>query len=261
MSGPEVLRPDPIALEQVDAAGLTAFVSERSPSRVGRYFETLIEYWLRFVLKVDLLGVGVQVRRGGVTIGELDFVYRDNRGTVCHLEVAVKFYLHEPRSSGSHFPGPNASDNFEAKASKLFGPQLGLSVEHREDVEARHGLVKGQVFYHVDGERPTVLPDRMSPDHACGAWLRASELASLCGEGGGGVLMAKPHWFAPVLSAPVLPTAVLVDRLVRHFARGGSPQLMSLRDANHPTNEVSRVMVVPDSWPGAKDVVDTAANE
>jgi len=112
VGGPNVASIAPLAAEDIDTTSLDDFLAERGPvHRVGRYFEQLVHYWLCYVRGVELLGAGLQIRDGKRTIGELDFVYRDEHGTVVHCEVSVKFFLHHPRAGTSDFPGPNASRN------------------------------------------------------------------------------------------------------------------------------------------------------
>ena len=91
-----------------DGGCLPNHAARYSGHRVGYYFESLIDHCLRCGDGVEMLASGLQVRDGGRTIGELDFVFRDRQGRVCHWEVAVKFYLYcaDWQVAGSHFIGP-----------------------------------------------------------------------------------------------------------------------------------------------------------
>jgi len=246
--GSAVASPAVLQAEQIDPDALQRFLGEDPPHRVGRYFEQLVHYWLVHVRGVELLGAGLQIRNGKRTIGELDFVYRDEDGVVVHCEVAVKFFLHHPRHGHSDFPGPNASDNFELKTNKLFEQQLELSREHFPAVERRQAFVKGMVFYR--SRRPDELPERMSPNHASGKWIYADDLDQLQQHAAaGGIIVTKPHWLAPLAGAAITDMLSLVADLRTHFAGDrGHPVMISLSDGS-TTEEIERMFVVPQHWP------------
>ncbi len=233
----------------VDAEALQAFLDARPVHRVGRYFENLLHYWLLNIRKVEMIGAGVQIREGKRTIGELDFIYRDEAGAVVHCEAAVKFFLHHERPGASHFPGPNASDDFEQKTAKLFDKQLEFSRAHYPEVDLRHAFVKGIVFYRGD-VRCDVLPSRMAPDHLRGSWIRSEELASLRERDDVvGSIAQKPHWLAPCATRPRIDMPALADQLGLHF-RGTNPHpvMLSLCD-RISDREVDRLFVVSKHWP------------
>lgn len=233
----------------VDGQSLSAFLADPLPHRVGHYFESLLHFWLREVRQLEMVGAGVQVRDGKRTIGEVDFLYRDEAGSLTHCEAAVKFFLHHPRVTGSHFPGPNASDDYERKMTKLFGQQLPLSREHFPDVVQRHAFVKGMLFCHETAPAPTELPDRMPANHGSGTWLRWSELqadhdrreTAVC-------IVNKPYWLAPQADAVPLSWSALCGELEGHFAGRAHPVLLSVR-ADSSGHEVMRTFVVSDDWP------------
>ncbi len=247
--GDNVAPPATLASDDIDAASLQTFLTEQGDAhRVGRYFERLVQYWLVHVRQVELLAAGLQIRDGKRTIGELDFVYRDDDGAVVHCEVAVKFFLHYRNDGVSDFPGPNASDNFELKTGKLFGQQLELSRVHYPSVQRREAFVKGMAFYR--SERPKMLPARMSDQHAAGRWIRAGELGQLLdGEPLAAAIAHKPHWLAPVAMAVVDDLASVVAGLDTHFSDAGAhPIMVSLRDPSTLV-EVERMFVVSSTWP------------
>ena len=238
----------------IDSAALEAFIAERPGHRVGRYFETLVHFWLKHVRKVEMVGAGVQIRDGKRTLGEIDFLFRDEEGRLNHCEAAVKFFLHHPSDSGSHFPGPNASDNFELKTDRLFGHQLHISEEHYPEVEVRMAFVRGQIFYKAGIDAPTSLPARMAPDHLRGTWLRESELANLdVYEDAVGRIADKPHWLAPVIGALRLPMPELTSQLSAHFARSDHPVMVDIMTSDAGL-EIQRLFVTSDLWPNRPDV-------
>lgn len=169
--------------------------------RVGHYFEQLIHHYLDEMRGLEIVAHGLQIHEGGRTIGEIDFLYRNDHGVLCHMEAAVKFYLYLPGSNelGSQFIGPNAADTFERKMGRLFNHQLRLSEGRFPEVSQRHAFVKGRIFYHPLQPLPESLPVRLSHAHLHGSWIRQSELdlLAISSESRMFRVLQKPHWLAP----------------------------------------------------------------
>lgn len=243
------LLPADQAMPDVDAAQLSAFLAERSSHRVGYYFEALLLFWLQEVCGLEIVGAGMQIREAKRTVGELDLVFRDEQGALTHWEASVKFFLHHPRPATSHFPGPNARDNFEAKMAKLFDQQLPLSVEHLPEVTVRQAVVKGTAFYHPTIARPDALPERMALDHATGVWIRSSEMSVIAnGAWTVGLVATKPWWLAPPTSQAWIPKEQLIAGLRVHFADVGHPVMVWLATSADDVTP-SCWFVVGDNWP------------
>ena len=241
-----------------DPAALEACCHARSQYRVGRYFEDLVHFYLKSVRGFEIVERGLQIQEDGRTVGEIDFLYRDHDGVLCHCETAVKFFLHasESNDSGSHFIGPNSADNFERKTRRLLDHQLPLSESRFPNVAKREAFVKGRIFYHPRQDTPTLLPDLLSKDHLSGSWIRESEL-DLLGASDGETrycVARKPHWLAPDqanASDATLRTADEIRRLLRiHFSERRTPQLVNvLSEGDEQWQESDRVFVVSDQWP------------
>jgi len=246
----------------VSGHGLPAPQDRYAGHRVGHYFETLLDYWLRIEAGVEMLAHGLQIRDGGRTLGELDFVFRNRQDRVCHWEVAVKFYLYcaDRQVAGSHFIGPNARDTFERKWDRMQRKQLPLCRQVFPHVEECSAFVKGRIFYHPEQVEPARLPEGLMPDHLKGIWLRHSELAWLeaasqerewvfC-------VLQKPLWLAPVSlgetdTAPMGFEPFKSD-LDRHFLHCDHPILVgALRQGNGGWEEHERLFIVSDLWPGS----------
>lgn len=234
-----------------------------STHRVGAYVERLVRIWLELTPGVTAIGQGILLREGKRTMGELDFLFTRQRKRH-HLEVALKFYLHHPLSGElspadmSHFPGPNATDNFEKKRDRLLSHQLPLGRAAFPEIQASHALVKGIVFYRPGEGPPDHLPAAMNPAHRRGIWIRANEISRLVEEPWArncrGLIMTKPHWlcgWSADGAEAVTPVAELHDTLREHFAdprTTDSPVLLSLANEG-ATQESTRVFVVPAHWP------------
>lgn len=233
----------------VDLDHLEAFLAERDEHRVGRYFEHLLLYWFVHVRKVELVGAGVQIKdEQNRTLGEMDFLFRDDDGRLNHCEAAVKFFLHYPNDDGSHFPGPAARDNFERKSTQLFTKQLLMSEVHAPDVEVRLAFMRGRVFERVGVPGPEVLPHRMAPDRLGGLWVRESDLGLLDPLGDVGFhIVQKPHWFAPSIDGEVLTRGQFDDQLSSHFDGPAYPVMVSIRGSD--SSELHRCFVLPTAWP------------
>lgn len=250
VTGENVASPHKLDRGDIDLERLEAFLGPQPVHRVGRYFESLLHYWLVHLRQVELIEAGLQIRDGKRTIGEIDFLYRNESGVLVHCEASVKFFLHYPRQGVSDYPGPNASDDFERKATKLFDQQLPLSKQHAPDVEVREAFVKGMIFYRWQQQSPAQRPARMSDDHLRGQWLRESELDMLAARPDTeGTIAEKPHWLAPALG-PAMPAPELADRLRRHFAsERPHPVMLCLRGTSGESVQSERAFVVNDRWP------------
>lgn len=251
VAGENVAVTEPITLDEIDADHLRGFLAGQPESRrVGRYFEHLVHYWLKHVRKVEVVETGLQLKDGKITVGEIDFLYRNERDQLVHLETSIKFFLHAPGATPSEFPGPNARDNFEAKATKLFDKQLPASNGRIDDVAVREGLVKGLIFY-PDDVVATPWLDRLAPDHLTGRWFHATAANDLETLGGAFTIMDKPHWLAPTSTDTRMTFAQLAERLSAHFSSTGHPLMLSVCDEATPAVETSRCFVVPETWPTA----------
>ncbi|MFK5922792.1 MAG: DUF1853 family protein [Verrucomicrobiota bacterium] len=231
--------------------------------RVGYYFESLVHYWLKAMRKVEILAQGHQIVENGRTLGELDFVFRDEQGVLTHWEVAVKFYLYcsEIEVKGSHYIGPNAGDTFELKRDKVFARQLPLSEKLFPELEVRQAFVKGRIFYHpqtvVADERPLGL----MAGHLRGTWIRSSELSWLESGAEAGKaayhLIEKPHWLADFCESnyenSLLDFQTIKEHLQTHFSQQKQPVLISvLTQRDDSWQECERVFVVADDWPAIR---------
>jgi len=224
-------------------------VVERN-GKVGHYFESLIECWLERIRGCEIIAHRQQVIEAGKTLGELDFVFRDEEGRLNHWETAVKFYLCDPenRVDGSCFIGPNTADTLERKYRRLTEHQLPLSERLHPGVTIRRAFVKGRIYrnpFHQETDSVAVL----NPQHLRGRWLRLGQLDWLdeIEQGGpcGYRVLAKPYWLH---SAPFEAVDVnnLRAGLRSHFE--GSKKSIHV-GISRDDLEIERLFVVADEWP------------
>ncbi|MDB4743980.1 DUF1853 family protein [Planctomicrobium sp.] len=244
-----------IDLYGVDVDQLVRHFEKSPPYKVGRYFESLVGFWLRDIRGLEIIEHQKQIFAGTQTLGEIDFLYRDEQDDVVHLEVAVKFYLHFPDEhiSGSHFIGPNSNDNLEAKHRKLFDHQLKLGFAHFECVDRAEAFVKGRVFY---SEPPTLLQEMLSGNHLRGHWIYSNELDWIdkFGPQAQFKIIQKPHWLSEVHSTESNPQFISIDELKsliqEHFADSIRPLLIAHMENNEDLwGEECRFFIVNPGWP------------
>lgn len=252
-----------IATDDVDVGNLLTFLKPAGGHRVGRYFERLIQFYLEQICQYDVWAHGLQIHRDGRTVGELDFVFKDQLGVVHHWETAVKFYLHrtEQHSSGSHLVGPNPADQFESKLHRMLNHQLPLGSSVFPNITERHAFVKGRIFYHIDTKTEDVgtLPCALAQNHLRGNWCYESEINRLNERNAATDfrvrILTKPHWLsddqAESAGANSETMTSVATRIGRHFQQSESPVLLSIMepDDSH-LQEINRVFVVANSWPG-----------
>lgn len=155
--------------------------------RLGRYFEDLLEYGLKQQADLELLLSHVQIYQDKQTVGEYDFIYRQNQ-KVFHLEAAVKFYLgrHDKGTltDAQNWYGAKGQDRLILKVNKLWQKQLKQS---QTDIGRKtlqdHGIncdhigvrnfVKGCLFYPYNDYQlgNFVFPEMIDSEHLKGWWM------------------------------------------------------------------------------------------
>lgn len=101
-------------------------LSQHKAKRLGHYFEQLWHFYWQHEPTTEVLAHSLQVVADGRTLGEADFLLRQNLNSqhekVLHIELACKFYLQQ----GSAWLGPNAKDSWQKKSSQMQEKQLKL---------------------------------------------------------------------------------------------------------------------------------------
>ncbi|MFG0286672.1 MAG: DUF1853 family protein [Rhodopirellula sp. JB044] len=258
-----IVEPDPAGVkrtltsEEVDVSHLVDFFATGPPRKVGYYFERLLLYWLVHIRHVDLIAHTLQIHAHKKTVGEIDYLFRDEQGATVHLEAAVKFYLHQSERSidGSHFIGPNVRDTFERKIQRIYEHQLPLSIDHFPEVDVRTAIVKGCIFYEGDHANMVELPRRMSTSHLKGGIVRAGKIDTI--DRADSVryqIRRKPWWLSDSLAHPeedsLFTGKQLSFYITEHFGELETPVLVSrLHMQDNQYVEDNRFFVIPDRWP------------
>jgi uncharacterized protein len=240
------------------------------PTRLGRYAEILLGWFLEHGPAPRLVAANVPLRRAGRTLGECDFLVETSDGLRLHWELAVKCYLHtgDSRATLADFVGPNLRDRFDRKFAHLIDHQLRLS-EREEFVSLGYPgpwraqmFVKGWLFYRAGAVVSD--PASLAPGHARGWWVTRSEWLAFAARQAvdGWSVLPRMAWLAPrrveagaqtgaptsgiALAPPVDP-----ETLLAHLPRPGEPTMIAafVGDCANGYIERSRGFIVPDDWP------------
>ncbi|MFC0403271.1 DUF1853 family protein [Paraburkholderia rhizosphaerae] len=230
-------------------------------TRLGRYAECLLAWCLRYGPGARLVAANVALRRGGLTLGECDFLVQTQSRRRLHWELAVKCYLHagDDRAQLADYVGPNLQDRFDVKLRRLLDHQLPLSARAEFAALGHPGpwdaqmFVKGWLFYR-DGGRPPE-PSVIDPAHARGWWTtRADWPAFAAAQGDAWAVLPRLQWLSrrhrsgDRLAAGMFDIAALGTQLAQH----SGPTMVAAFAAEPEGNgwrETSRGFVVPDDWP------------
>ncbi|KLU01887.1 hypothetical protein RISK_006071 [Rhodopirellula islandica] len=261
VNSPSLLSPaadgSSLALSQIDEQHLWAFMEEQVSNKVGPYFERLILYWLQHIRGLEIIAHALPIRDQGKTLGEIDFLFVDERGRLTHWEVAVKFYLYltgQP-CRGSHFVGPNSSDTFERKTQRMHEHQLLLSERIRKDIEVREAIVKGCLFYPPGVDSVPEQPRWMSANHDRGLWVHHRELQKVTDPGCEFRILKKPHWLSVNssgdASAPWMDIEKFLTAVDQQSAQFDRPIFAARRCLSRvaSTDLIERFFIVPNQWP------------
>ena len=241
----------PLEPARVDGDRLAEFLRERSDHRVGHYFENLVHFWLKHVRGVEMVAHREPVRNGERTLGELDFIFRDEAGRLTHWEVAVKFYLLTKAADGpQRFLGPNTTDSLERKIARMRDHQLPLSGRVYGGIAARRAFVKGRIYYHSTADRRVAGLPELHPAHLEGVWLHRNEVVAFAESNPhrarGFAVLKKPFWLTA--SADCCSIEELERVVERHYREAANAMHVALFGRNG--EELQRLFIVPDSWPG-----------
>ncbi|MEW6342140.1 MAG: DUF1853 family protein [Paraburkholderia sp.] len=246
-----------------DASALKNDIAAARVTRLGRYAECLLAWFLQHGPTARLIAANVPLRRAGLTLGECDFLVQTRAGRRLHWELAVKCYLHagDGRAQLSDYVGPNLQDRFDLKLSHLLDHQLPLS-GREEFVTLGHTgpwepqmFIKGWLFYR-QGETSSD-PVEIDPAHARGWWsTRADWPAFAAGHAQAWRVLPRLEWLAPRRHEAGVAEAegiafVDVAALGERIAHQNGPTMVAAFHTDDAGRwvERSRGFIVPDDWP------------
>ncbi|HZZ13947.1 MAG TPA: DUF1853 family protein [Paraburkholderia sp.] len=238
-------------------------------TRLGRYAEHLLGYFLRHGPAARLVAAGVQVRSAGRTLGECDFLLRTRQGVQQHWELATKCYLHagEGRGQLADYVGPNLKDRFDLKLAHVLSHQLPLSASGAFASLGYAGpwapqmFIKGWLFYRHGNVASD--PVELDPAHGRGWWVTCDAWQSFAANHASmWRVLPRLEWLAPRCYATVdsgeagdaaeaSPGFVDAQALGAIIALQRVPVMVAafVQDTVGRCVEKSRGFVVPDDWP------------
>ena len=164
---------------------------KRRTTRLGIRYETLWQCLYRELPEYQVLATNLQVQDEGRTIGEYDIIYSiPTTEQFFHLELAIKFYLGTPGSTGDWYDwlGPDKVDQLGRKMKLMFDRQIKLSdtapgrtvlqsLPRADHIINWHKeiLLQGYLFY--PWQHPCEPPAHANPEHLRGDWLTVSQLS------------------------------------------------------------------------------------
>lgn len=241
-------------------AALHDWIAARQPQRLGRYFETLLEYWLTHLMVAQLVAANLPVKTGDIVMGEYDFLWRDEAGALNHWEASVKFYLQVDAAAGlAGYVGTLTRDRLDLKFAHLRDKQLKLAttpageaaLPHSGEAVSARALLKGWLFY-PHGQAMIIPAPEVSPQHLSGWWLRWGETAFNPQPGLRWKVLPRLEWLTPSMNwgEEGLQTAAdFSAALETHFAVDGVPLLVAgLAPGKNAWQEVTRGFVVSAGW-------------
>jgi hypothetical protein len=254
-----------------DPAPLRECLAASRFTRLGRYAECLLAFFLEHGPSLRLVAANVALRRAGRTLGECDFLIRTPDGFRLHWELAVKCYLHAGGTDASlaDYVGPSLQDRFDLKLAHLVEHQLPLSARdefaslgHAGPWDARM-FVKGWLFYRWNeasgGLELPPMPAAIDPRHARGFWLERTALPRFAaGRADAWAVLPRLAWLAPRSERAVQAGEfVSADALAARLASQSGPTMVAAFSrcaSGDPWIEQARGFVVPDGWPRAAAV-------
>ena len=243
---------------------LLSYLERFQNQRVGRYFETLVLYWLEHLTEFEVIASNLQIHGAKQTLGEIDFLF-SHHNQLTHWETAVKYFIQlTPNCVEQEYIGPNASDNLALKKARLFNSQLPRSTQGNLSQELgaingigsiqRQAFFKGWLFYNKPYETNRNCLSSLDSKHLKGFWIRHGE-EELPEQTKGALwtVLTKPYWLAPTLrlsSDGLLPRLKFTELLRSHFNTKESPLLVAqVCPSTSGYLETLRGFIVSPQWP------------
>lgn len=256
---------------------LLQYIQQHNHQLLGSYFECLWQYYFKYGPDVSLIQHHIQVSDHKQTLGELDILAKIKQQHF-HVELAVKFYLQLPGSSGlneSDWVGPQSRDRLDIKLKKLITKQFPFlfsvdTIQHLtnqkmlQDYQQTLAL-KGYLFQQFNQEYK--LPLSCNPPIQMGSWIHANQIQELFDSHSENpsywALLPKHQWLGECLidsdsahtSINVLNKEDVENQILQHFYQNTNPKkkfalmLVTLSQEDRQFRELNRYFIVHDTWP------------
>ena len=177
----------------------------------GRKMESFFSHAITHSQRYAVLAENLQVISGKTTLGEIDFLIRDNlEGQIIHVELACKFYLYDTSreyiNPYSAWVGPNQNDFLDRKIEKLKNKQLPL-LQHPECQKMLTPIIgsgTSNIFQQVHFPAYLFLPlgakeapTNINREAVKGFWLRPEQLSDSIFDKALFCLPSKSDWLLP----------------------------------------------------------------
>ena len=172
----------------------------------GKRMEEFLQLYFEQSDNYKILAKGLQINKEKITIGELDFIVKENN-SVIHLELVTKFYVYNPEEpiEINRWIGPNKKDSLVQKLHKLQSKQFPLL--HKEPTkEALTSLqlnnteieqqlcFKAQLFIPYGFDTKKIEPT-VNLNCIVGYWLRINQVNTPDFENATYFIPEKSDWY------------------------------------------------------------------
>ncbi|PZD79147.1 DUF1853 family protein [Mesonia sp. K7] len=168
-------------------------IVEREPCDLilGKQAETYLEAAFKQSKHYEVIAKNLQVIEDKITIGEIDFILKNQQNELIHLELVYKFYLYDDTNKNELYRwiGPNRKDALHKKLAKLKEKQLPLlqhptTLKRVEALGITQPIKKQQVCYlaHLflpSNFRKTESLNFIHPKAISGYYLLRKEIKAL----------------------------------------------------------------------------------
>lgn len=215
---------------------------------VGKYYERLISFFFEHYPQFDVLFKGKQIFVEQRTIGELDFIIKDNLSQkVIHIEAAVKYYMGY-KNVGKHdlWIGPNGLDTLQKKIRKL-DKQLLLSDVLDFKIDQRIALMGGYFFKHW---KSTHWPYFYENRDGEGIWMYEDEMNDCLNSKAYYSIIPKSNWLSFYIGEGTLlydfnEIQIKVREQINTIGKG----IMLAEVDLNSLNLIRKYIVAPLKWP------------
>lgn len=239
-------------------------LNESQSHFLGSYVEQLWRHYIDSSPRYRLLAHNLQVFDKSKTLGEFDFIVRDEAsGKTIHQEIAVKFYLALPSPVQTEclWFGPNNIDRLDKKATHLANKQLRLCEKARA-IEALEKLgisqltseciLRGRLFFPWATEirEQCKALERATTHVLKDIWMTISELKDHIDSRPKDLkfwLLEKHQWMSLYthVQEPIPHKELLLA--LKESVEEQHKGVMLKQEARNPTSQ-GAIFVVPDHW-------------